>query len=58
MSSLLISTWDKALLFLYQEKDAEFREGCFTSCGRWMDGWETRRQRMEGNNWCIIQLGE
>uniref|UniRef100_A0A672NWR8 Allantoate amidinohydrolase n=1 Tax=Sinocyclocheilus grahami TaxID=75366 RepID=A0A672NWR8_SINGR len=24
---------------------------------KWMDGWETRRKRMPGHNWCIIQLG-
>lgn len=25
--------------------------------GKWMDGWETRRRRSGGNDWCIIQLG-
>jgi allantoicase len=25
--------------------------------GKWMDGWETRRRRGGGNDWCIIQLG-
>ncbi|XP_069109537.1 allantoicase-like isoform X2 [Argopecten irradians] len=34
-----------------------FKEGLFTEFGKWMDGWETRRKRMAGHDWCIIQLG-
>jgi len=29
----------------------------FTERGKWMDGWETRRRRVPGNDWCVIQLG-
>ena len=29
----------------------------FTERGKWMDGWETRRRREPGHDWCIIQLG-
>ena len=29
----------------------------YTDRGKWMDGWESRRKRSEGNDWCIIQLG-
>ena len=25
--------------------------------GKWMDGWETRRRREAGDDWCIIRLG-
>jgi len=25
--------------------------------GKWMDGWETRRKRIPGHDWCIIKLG-
>ncbi|XP_027041546.1 allantoicase-like [Pocillopora damicornis] len=35
----------------------EWREGVFTSYGKWMDGWETRRKRIPGHDWCIIKLG-
>lgn len=28
----------------------------YTDRGKWMDGWESRRKREEGNDWCIIQL--
>jgi allantoicase len=29
----------------------------FTDAGKWMDGWETRRRRIPGHDWCIIKLG-
>ncbi len=28
----------------------------YTDRGKWMDGWESRRKRVLGNDWCIIQL--
>jgi allantoicase len=34
-----------------------FIEGKYTDRGKWMDGWETRRRRSPGYDWCIIQLG-
>lgn len=42
---------------LLKESDAEWREDEFTECGKWMDGWETRRKRSPGHDWCIIKLG-
>jgi allantoicase len=29
----------------------------YTDHGKWMDGWETRRRRTPGHDWCVIQLG-
>ena len=29
----------------------------YTDRGKWMDGWETRRRRDAGDDWCIIRLG-
>ena len=29
----------------------------FTDFGKWMDGWETRRRRTPGYDWCIVKLG-
>jgi allantoicase len=29
----------------------------FTARGKWMDGWETRRRRTQGHDWCVIALG-
>jgi allantoicase len=34
-----------------------FIPGKFTSRGKWMDGWESRRRRTPGHDWCIVQLG-
>lgn len=34
-----------------------FIEGKYTSRGKWMDGWETRRRRTPGYDWCLIRLG-
>jgi allantoicase len=35
----------------------EWREGAYTDRGKWMDGWETRRRREPGHDWCIVRLG-
>lgn len=29
----------------------------YTDRGKWMDGWESRRKRTPGYDWCIIKLG-
>ena len=29
----------------------------FTPQGKWMDGWESRRKRGPGHDWCVIELG-
>ena len=34
-----------------------FIEDKYTDHGKWMDGWESRRKRTEGNDWCILRLG-
>ena len=34
-----------------------FIEGKYTTRGKWMDGWETRRRRTPGYDWCLIRLG-
>ena len=34
-----------------------FIEGKYTDRGKWMDGWETRRRRTPGYDWCILKLG-
>lgn len=34
-----------------------FITGKFTDRGKWMDGWESRRKRVPGFDWCIIRLG-
>ncbi|MGH9757651.1 MAG: allantoicase [Candidatus Acidiferrales bacterium] len=32
-------------------------DGKYTVRGKWMDGWETRRRRTPGYDWCVIRLG-
>jgi allantoicase len=34
-----------------------FIDGKYTERGKWMDGWETRRRRVPGYDWCIVRLG-
>jgi len=34
-----------------------FIEDKYTDLGKWMDGWESRRRRTPGFDWCIIRLG-
>jgi allantoicase len=34
-----------------------FRPGEYTNRGKWMDGWETRRRREPGHDWCVVRLG-
>src|SRR5215203_7536393 len=29
----------------------------YTDRGKWMDGWESRRRRTPGHDWCVIKLG-
>jgi allantoicase len=36
---------------------AVFIPGRFTERGKWMDGWESRRKRGPGHDWCLIALG-
>ena len=33
-----------------------FDPSAFTDWGKWMDGWETRRKRIGGHDWCIVAL--
>ena len=42
---------------LLLEAEATFDPGRFTDRGKWMDGWETRRRRDPGNDWCVVRLG-
>ena len=34
-----------------------FIAGKYTTRGKWMDGWESRRRRTPGHDWCVVQLG-
>ena len=36
---------------------AEWREGIYDENGKWMDGWESRRKRVEGFDHAVVKLG-
>lgn len=42
---------------LLKAERAVFIAGKFTTRGKWMDGWESRRNRVPGHDWCVIELG-
>ena len=42
---------------LLKPAPAVFMPGRFTAQGKWMDGWESRRRRTPGHDWCIVALG-
>lgn len=35
---------------------ARFHPGRYDDHGKWMDGWETRRRRHGGHDWCVVRL--
>ncbi|MBU6487515.1 MAG: allantoicase [Burkholderiales bacterium] len=35
---------------------AVFIPGKYDDHGKWMDGWETRRKRTTGQDWCVVKL--
>ena len=35
---------------------AIFIPGKYDENGKWMDGWESRRKRVAGHDWCIVRL--
>ncbi|HET9953769.1 MAG TPA: allantoicase [Polyangiaceae bacterium] len=42
---------------MLQPGRAQFIPGKYTDRGKWMDGWESRRKRGPGHDYCIIELG-
>jgi len=46
---------DKARLI--DPAEPMFIPGKYDSNGKWMDGWESRRKRTPGHDWCVIRLG-
>ncbi|KAG7508784.1 putative allantoicase [Solea senegalensis] len=49
--------WFAPAANLLKRAPPQFIADEFTEFGKWMDGWETRRKRTPGHDWCIIQLG-
>jgi allantoicase len=42
---------------LVKAGDAVFVPDKYTDRGKWMDGWESRRKRTPGYDWCVVRLG-
>lgn len=42
---------------LIQPSAPVFVPGKYTERGKWMDGWESRRKRVQGHDWCLLELG-
>ena len=42
---------------MLSEADPIFIPDKYDNHGKWMDGWETRRRRKPGFDWCLIKLG-
>ncbi|XP_062066108.1 probable inactive allantoicase [Lepus europaeus] len=42
---------------LLKSDSPSYKEHEYTEFGKRMDGWETRRKRVPGHDWCIIRLG-
>ncbi len=41
---------------MLQPGEPEWRAGVYDDCGKWMDGWESRRRRDGGFDHCVIRL--
>jgi allantoicase len=46
---------DKARLI--SPGEPQFVPGLYDDNGKWMDGWESRRKRVPGHDWCVVKLG-
>ncbi len=42
---------------LIQPGPAVFDPSRYTERGKWMDGWESRRKRVAGHDFCVLELG-
>lgn len=43
---------------LVKDSEPEFIPDLYCDQGKVMDGWETRRRRVEGHDWCVIALND
>jgi len=41
---------------MLQDAAPIFIDGKYDEHGKWMDGWESRRKRVAGHDWCVVRL--
>jgi allantoicase len=41
---------------MLSDSEPVFIEGKYDDNGKWMDGWESRRKRGPGHDWCLVRL--
>ena len=49
--------WFAAADNMLQDGPAVWKADVYSDYGKWMDGWECRRRRTEGHDWCLVKLG-
>ena len=42
---------------MLQPGEPQWRAGVYDANGKWMDGWESRRRRNQGHDYCVVKLG-
>src|SRR6185437_5409377 len=42
---------------MLQPGEPQWRAGVYDAHGKWMDGWESRRRRDQGHDYCVVKLG-
>jgi allantoicase len=59
-STVLFATdeWFARAENLFNDSDPIFVPDLYCAQGKVMDGWETRRRRVAGHDWCIVALGD
>ncbi|XP_053698063.1 allantoicase-like [Sabethes cyaneus] len=48
--------WFAPAEWMLKDSEPVFIADKYTPFGKWMDGWETRRKRSAGHDWCIVRL--
>lgn len=48
--------WFAPAEWMLKDSEPVFIPDKYTTYGKWMDGWETRRKRIAGHDWCIVRL--
>lgn len=43
---------------MLKDTSPEFIDGKYDEHGKWMDGWESRRKRELGHDWCVVKLAK